>query len=258
MAYKEVLRVEIQEVIRRWQAGGNQRQIAEGTGLSRATVRKYPCLRRGRLCRRQNAAGVVQDGPVPDEEQLSQLAGISRAGPRMVETPVEDSLAPWADQIYQWLTGDRLTVTRIQELLAARGCTVSYTSLRRFIRKRNWGRRSVRTVRMADTAAGEVVEGDVQFFQGQDQGSVFYVLSGHDDLLTGAYSVGKNTSASYGRFPMPVNHVAPLVPRCRSSPLQCDRQYGDVISRRDGLPSLSRRPDFALQQLPGVFQAREP
>ena len=41
MAYKEVLRVEIQEVVRRWQRGGSQRQIAEGTGLSRATVRKY-------------------------------------------------------------------------------------------------------------------------------------------------------------------------------------------------------------------------
>ena len=109
MAYKEVLRVEIQEVIRRWQAGGSQRQIAEGTGLSRATVRKYLSAAK--------AAGVVQDDPVPDEEQLSQLAGISRAGPRMVETPVEDSLAPRADQIYQWLTGDRLTVTRIQELL---------------------------------------------------------------------------------------------------------------------------------------------
>ena len=53
MAYKEVLRVEIQEVIRRWQAGNSQRQIAEGTGLSRATVRKYPCFRRGRLCRRR-------------------------------------------------------------------------------------------------------------------------------------------------------------------------------------------------------------
>ena len=142
--------MEIQEVIRRWQAGGSQRQIAEGTGLSRATVRKYLSAAK--------AAGVVQDGPVPDEEQLSQLAGISRAGPRLVETSVEDSLAPWADQIYQWLTGDRLTVTRIQELLAARGRTVSYTSLRRFIRKRNWGRRSVRTVRMADTAAGEVAE----------------------------------------------------------------------------------------------------
>ena len=104
--------------------------------------------------------GVLRDGLAPDEEQLSRLAGISRAGPRQVETPVEDSLAPWADQIYQWLTGDRLRVTRIQELLAARGCAASYTSLRRFIRKRNWARRSVRTVRLADTEPGEVTEAD--------------------------------------------------------------------------------------------------
>ena len=87
------------------------------------------------------AAGVEQDGPAPDEVQLSRLAGIGRAGPRRVETPVEDRLVPWGDQIYQWLTGDRLQVTRIQELLGERGCAVSYTSLRRFIRKRNWGRR---------------------------------------------------------------------------------------------------------------------
>ena len=91
---------------------------------------------------------------------MSRLAGISRAGPRQVETPVEDSLAPWADQIYQWLTGDRLKVTRVQELLEARGCKVSYTSLRRFIRKRSWGRRSIRTVRMADTDPSEVAEVD--------------------------------------------------------------------------------------------------
>ena len=152
MAYKEVLRVEVQEVVRRWQAGSSQRQIAEGTGLSRATVRKYVSA--------ATVVGVLRDGPAPDEEQLSRLAGISRAGPRQVETPVEDSLEPWADQIYQWLTGNRLRVTRIQELLEARGCTVSYTSLRRFIRKRNWGRRSVRTVRMADTEAREVAEAD--------------------------------------------------------------------------------------------------
>ena len=43
MAYKESLRVEIQEVIRRWLPPARQRQIAEGTGLSRARVRKYPC-----------------------------------------------------------------------------------------------------------------------------------------------------------------------------------------------------------------------
>ena len=135
MAYKEALRVELQEVIRRWQAGASQRQIAEGTELSRATVRKYLSAAKG--------VGIAQDGPAPSEEQLSRLAGISRAGPRQLETPVEDSLAPWAVQIYQWLTGDRMKVTRVQELLEARGCTVSYPSLRRFIRKRNWRRRSI-------------------------------------------------------------------------------------------------------------------
>ena len=33
--------MEIQEIIRRWQAGEGYRQIASGTGLSRNTVRKY-------------------------------------------------------------------------------------------------------------------------------------------------------------------------------------------------------------------------
>ena len=144
--------MEIQEVIRRWQTGGSQRQIGEGTGLSRVTVRKYLAA--------AMAAGVAQDGPAPDEVQLSRLAGIRRAGPRRMETPVEDRLIPWGDQIYRWLTGDRLQVTRIQELLAARGCGVSYTSLRRFNRKRNWGRKGIRTVRMADTEPGEVAEAD--------------------------------------------------------------------------------------------------
>ena len=33
--------MEIQEIIRRWQAGVGPREIASGTGLSRNTVRKY-------------------------------------------------------------------------------------------------------------------------------------------------------------------------------------------------------------------------
>ena len=37
MAYREVSRVEIAEVVRRWQSGISQRRISTGTGLSRAT-----------------------------------------------------------------------------------------------------------------------------------------------------------------------------------------------------------------------------
>ena len=51
-------------------------------------------------------------------------------------------------------------MTRIHELLEARGCGVSYTSLRRFVRQRNSGRRGIRAVRMSDTEPGDVAEVD--------------------------------------------------------------------------------------------------
>ena len=63
--------MEIREVIRRWQAGNSQRQIAAGTGLSRDTVREY-------LAAAQQE-GIARDGPVPTEDQLSRLATISLA-----------------------------------------------------------------------------------------------------------------------------------------------------------------------------------
>ena len=66
-------------------------------------------------------AGLARDVPAPSEEQLTRLAGLSVAGPRWVETPTDEMLAPWAEQIYEWLTADRLQVTRIQELLAGPG-----------------------------------------------------------------------------------------------------------------------------------------
>ena len=144
--------MEIQEIIRRWQAGVGPREIASGTGLSRNTVRKYLAA--------AQSEGIARDGPVATAEQLSRLAGIGQSGPRQAETPTEDVLLPWADQIYQWLTGDRLQMTRIQESPAVRGCAVSYPSLRRFILKRNWRRLSQTTVRMEDTPPGEVAEAD--------------------------------------------------------------------------------------------------
>ncbi len=152
MAYKEVFRVEIAEVIRRWQSGESLRHAAAGTGLSKDTVAKYISA--------AAALGVARDGPSPDEEQLSQLAAISRTGPRQLGTPTEELLGPWADQIHRWLTGDRLQLTRIRELLLERGCRVSYPSLQRFVARLQWRGRSSRTVRMEESAPGEVAELD--------------------------------------------------------------------------------------------------
>ena len=144
--------MDISEVIRRWQAGSSRRRIASGTGLSRETVGKYIALAEG--------MGVSREGPAPTEEQLGRPTAISRPGPQHGAVPTEDRLAPWADPIYQWLTGGRLQLTRVQELLAQRGCPVSYASLHRFIARRNWRGRSRSTVRMEDTAPGEVAELD--------------------------------------------------------------------------------------------------
>ena len=144
--------MEIIEIIRRWQAREGPGQIAFGTGLSRNTVRKYLAA--------AQAEGVAQDGPAPSEDQLSRLATISLSGPRRAATPRQDQLEPWADQIYRWITNDRLQMTRIHELLALRGCQVSYPSLRRFSINRNWRKRSKTTVRMADTPPGQVAEAD--------------------------------------------------------------------------------------------------
>ena len=130
MGHKEVLRVDISEVIRHWQAGNSRRRIASGTGLSKDTV--------GRYISAAEALAMSREGPAPTEGQL----------------------APWADQVYQWLTGGRLQVTRVQELLAERGCRVSYASLHRFVARRNWRRRNPGTVRMAESAPGEVAELD--------------------------------------------------------------------------------------------------
>lgn len=103
--------------------------------------------------------GLSVDEPEPDEAALARLAALSLAGPRRTDTPSEEQLTTWAEQIQAWLTAERLQMTRIHELLAERGCAVSYNSLRRFIQRSGWHRRPV-TMRLAESAPGEVAELD--------------------------------------------------------------------------------------------------
>ena len=86
MAYREVLRLEIAEVVRRWQAGNSQRNIASGTGLSRDTVRKYLAAAR--------EAGVVQEGPAPTEDQLNRRLASAAPAPGSLRGPQRTCWAP--------------------------------------------------------------------------------------------------------------------------------------------------------------------
>ena len=86
--------MEIQEIIRRWQAG-----IANARLRWAPACREIPSPSTWRQPKRRASFG---DGLVATAEQLSRLATIGQPGPRQAVTPGQDQLEPWADQIYQW------------------------------------------------------------------------------------------------------------------------------------------------------------
>lgn len=153
MGYREVRRMELQEVVRRWQAGESQRAIARALGLARMTVEKY--------VRAAVAAGLCVHGPPPSEALLVTLGRANRPGRAPGgPAPQQGRLAPYQEQIARWLTEERLQLTRVQELLARQGVAVTYTTLRRFRDAAGFGRRARTTVRMPEWPPGEVAELD--------------------------------------------------------------------------------------------------
>lgn len=154
MGYREVDRMQVAEVLRRHAAGESQRAIARATGLSRNTIEKYLRLAAG-------APAPGMEGVASEPLTALVLARSGRPGPlagqgarRLAE------LAPYRERIGGWLEHDRLRLTRVQELLVREGCPVAYTTLRRFVRAAGLGRAPRATVRLADSAPGELAQMD--------------------------------------------------------------------------------------------------
>jgi len=145
--------MDILELLRRWQAGESQRQIAAHTGFARNTVAKYLAA--------ATDLGLTRDGPLPADDQLGALVRLGETTPAVAApAPTDARLSVHREQIDAWLHRDRLQLTRIQELLVRQGCVVPYTSLRRFVARQGWGKAPRSTVRMAPTAPGECAEMD--------------------------------------------------------------------------------------------------
>jgi len=154
VAYREVYRVQILEVVRRWQLGESRRSVARATGLSRNTVEKY--------VRAAVAAGVGQGGSPPGEEVVASLLGQNQPGPTsgVAAAPLAAMLEVHREQIADWLSQEHLQLTRVHELLLQQGVRVSYTTLRRFVRQAGLAKAARSTVRMAEWPPGEVAEMD--------------------------------------------------------------------------------------------------
>ena len=156
MGYRELHRMEIEEVVRRWQMNESQRAIARATGLARETVKKYLAA--------AISLGVSATGPPPTEHQLVELRRLGVVAIRPVHrvAPQLAMLEPYREQIATWLDQDQLLLTRIQELLGDQHVKVKYTTLRRYVRQAGLWKQPRSTVRMAPTAPGEVAEMDFE------------------------------------------------------------------------------------------------
>ncbi|HET6318367.1 MAG TPA: IS21 family transposase, partial [Chloroflexota bacterium] len=154
MGYRELHRMEIEEVIRRWQAGESQRAIARATGVARETVKKYLVA--------AISLGLSATGPPPSDALLIELRrlGVVATQPAHRLAPRMATLEQYREQIATWLDYDHLPLTRIQELLLQDGVTVTYTTLRRFVRQAGLWKQPRSTVRMAPSVPGEVAEMD--------------------------------------------------------------------------------------------------
>lgn len=153
MVYKEVSRVEIEEVIRQWQIGRGLKAISRSTGISRNTIRKY-------LLTAQEL-GIERQGQSPSPKQIAAILELNQAGPAAVRSPTDKQLEPYAQQIKDWLSNDHLKLVRVQDLLAQQHCQVAYTCLRRYVHNQGWfGQASQETVRMPDTEPGQMAEID--------------------------------------------------------------------------------------------------
>ena len=159
MGYRELSRMEIVEVVRRWQVGESQRAIARGSGVARETVKKY--------LRAAEELGLAAHGPPPTEDQVVRLVQVGRvvSAPRTWASPQADRLEAHREQITTWLQEEHLQLTRVQELLGHRGLHVPYTTpgavrLALGLPTAWWPTGD--TVRMAPTPPVEVAEMDFE------------------------------------------------------------------------------------------------
>ena len=118
---------ELDELLFRWQQGHNISQLSRSLGQSRQTVRKYLQLARSH--------GLSRGG---DDAQRAQVLAALRTDSRQAaraEAPLRQQLLePHAEQIRKWLQEPDMTAKQIWRLLAEQGLTLSYASVKRFLR----------------------------------------------------------------------------------------------------------------------------
>lgn len=144
--------VEVREVLRTWLEGAGLRKVAERAGVDRKTARRYVVAAQVAGLVREDGVGVVTD----------ELVGAVVEAVRPVRPnghgATWEALIQHEEQIAKWVKGadgqEALSIVKIEELLARKGCPVPYRTLHRFAVERCGFRARSTTVRVADGEPG--------------------------------------------------------------------------------------------------------
>lgn len=153
MSYRELTMIDVKEVLRRWAEGHSARQIAREACADRKTVARY--------VKSATDLGLSRSQALSDEDVARVAATVQR---RAEPAPSEEQQALDAhrDRIAAWLGQEKpLKLSKVLSLLMREhGVTVSYDTLRRYATKAFGWRKRKPTVRVDDTAPGEVAQID--------------------------------------------------------------------------------------------------
>jgi hypothetical protein len=144
MSYRELIMIDIKEMLRRRAAGQSARLVARGTGFDRKTV--------GRYFEAAKALHVPLERE-PTDDEIHQIAERVQARPVIDASTERQEIAAHRTRIEAWLGHKRpLRLSKIHTLLRRdHGVGASYDTLRRFVIEELGWRKKATTVRLADT-----------------------------------------------------------------------------------------------------------
>lgn len=155
MAFRELMMVDVKELLRRWQAGQSARTIGKAACLDRKTAQRYMDA--------AEACGMPRDQAL-SEEQIHQVAQLVQSRPKPDTSEPWKAISAHRAQIEKWLEGGRpLKLSKVHVLLKRLGVPGSYATLRRYAMAELGWHEPESTVRLNDAPPGQ--EAQVDFGQ---------------------------------------------------------------------------------------------
>jgi transposase len=153
MPYRELMMIDIKEVLRRWSARQSLHQIAYETGVDRKTVRRY--VRAAVSCS-------LPQGRELTEDEIHEVGQRVQSRPLPAPSDEWQAVAAHKVRIEAWLSQKRpLRLTKVHTLLAREhSLDVSYDTLRRFAMQQLAWRQREPTVRVDDPPPGQEAQVD--------------------------------------------------------------------------------------------------